>query len=197
MPPFPILPFLGFCLVASATPGPNNMINLTQGLRVGMRRALPFALGAALGVGVMLALAQIGLGAVFAQLPALRLAMRALTTLFLLYLAWKIATAGPIDAAGTERLVGFGGGFAFQWVNPKTWAAVLAMATIYLPARPDAGSAVLAGTLFAAVGLTTQPLWIGFGRLLRRHLAVPARAHAFNIVAAVLLLASTLPVILG
>jgi len=75
-----LAPFALFCLIATATPGPNNMINLSQGLRVGFWRALPFALGTGFGVGLLLLAVAMGLGAAAAALPTVNLVMRVATT---------------------------------------------------------------------------------------------------------------------
>ncbi len=198
---FAILPLFLFCLIVTGTPGPNNMINLAQGVRVGFCRALPFAVGTGLGLASMLTLAGVGLGAVFISVPWLLWAMKSLTLAFLLYLAFRLVTAGPIGEVGTGKTagdrIGFLGGVLFQWINPKSWFAILSIATTYLPAEPTLGSALAAGLIFALASQLTQPVWIAFGSVLRRFLADPARARVFNVVMAALLLASTLPVLLG
>ena len=74
-----IAPFTLFCLIATATPGPNNMINLAQGMRLGFWRALPFAVGTGLGVGSLLFAVAMGLGAATSASPVVNLIMRAAT----------------------------------------------------------------------------------------------------------------------
>lgn len=191
-----ILPFTVFCLIATGTPGPNNMINLAQGVRQGFWRALPFALGTGLGVASLLIAMAMGLGAAMWALPWLVQVLRAVTLAFLLYLAWRIATAGPIGEHGDVSGLGFLSGIGFQWVNPKTWASAMTMATTYLPPRPSLGDALLAGAIFCVVAWLTQPVWIAFGTALRRLLSNARRATVINIAMAVLLLASTVPMLL-
>lgn len=191
-----ILPFVLFCLIATGTPGPNNMINLAQGVRQGFLRSLPFALGTGLGVASLLIAVALGLGAAFQALPWLNVVMRGATVLFLLFLAWKIAISGPVGDRGEVANLGFASGIGFQWVNPKTWASAMTMVTTYLPPHPSAGDAVLAGAIFCVVAWLVQPVWIGFGTALRRLLGDARRAMVVNVGMAVLLLASTLPVLL-
>jgi len=196
MDQFALIPFAVFCAVASGTPGPNNTINLAQGVRLGFRGAMPFAIGAGLGVGSLLIAVSLGLGAAFRVLPWLHTAMTVLATLFLLYLAWRIATAGPLQADGDVKRVGLLGGFGFQWVNPKTWAATTTMATTYLPPDPPPETVALAGVMFCVIGWITQPIWIGFGTALRTFLRDARRAAVFNAAMAALLLLATLPILL-
>ena len=197
MPEFSVLPFALFCLVATGTPGPNNMINLAQGVRLGFWPALPFALGTGFGIASLLIAVALGLGSVFQLFPWLHLLMKGATILFLLYLAWKIATAGPLNSNGDLRRIGFFGGMTFQWINPKTWAASMTMATTFLPPDPSPSHAFLAGLIFCLVSWGTQPMWIMFGNRVRNFLAAPRHAHLFNAAMAALLLAVTLPILLG
>ena len=171
------------------------MINLSQGVRLGFWRALPFAVGTGFGIASVLVVSALGLGAAIEALPWLRRAMLVATLGFLLYLAWKIATAGPLTARAGETRLGFLAGVGFQWINPKTWAVSMTMAATYLPADPEPAVAFLAGAIFCAVAWTTQPVWIGFGEALRQFLADPLRARVFNAVMAALLLAATLPIL--
>ncbi|MFZ2102915.1 MAG: LysE family translocator [Oricola sp.] len=190
--------YTAFCLIMAATPGPNNMMVLTSGVRFGRRRSLPLAFGIAAGMAVMFAATGLGLGAIFAALPALAIALRVLSAAFLLWLAWKIATAGPLKREHDDLdILGFGTGVAFQWINPKAWAAALSAAATYLPegtgsAIVGAGAAIMAGA-----ALVSTTLWIVFGVWLSRFLHAPRRAHVFNIAMAALLLASTLPILFG
>lgn len=196
-PGFALPPFAMFCLVATGTPGPNNMINLAQGVRLGFWRALPFAIGTGVGIASLLVGVALGLGAVMAAAPVVEIGMRAATVVFLLYLAWKMATAGPLQAQDDGRRLGFLAGVGFQWINPKTWATTMTMAATFLPPTPSIETALTAGALFCAIGWTTQPLWIGFGATLRGLLAAPGPARLFNGAMAALLLATTLPLLLA
>jgi threonine/homoserine/homoserine lactone efflux protein len=172
------------------------MINLAQGVRLGFWRALPFALGTGLGIGSLLIAVALGLGAAFRAIPWLNLAMRGAALLFLLYLAWKIATSGPLkDDASADRL-GFFSGAGFQWVNPKTWASSITMASTYLASNAPVRDIVFMGLIFCAIGWLAQPIWIGFGTALRRFLSNPRYALAVNLGMGILLLASTLPSLL-
>jgi len=192
-----LAPFMLFCLIATATPGPNNMINLAQGMQLGFWRAMPFAIGTGLGVGSLLFAVAIGLGAATSASPVINMIMRAVTGLYLLYLAWKIATSRGISDNTAGIGLGFWSGIGFQWINPKSWASAMAMATTYLPANPSHQGALAAAGVFCAIAWLTQPAWIGFGGALRRLLSDPRQATQINIGLAVLLLASTLPFLLS
>jgi threonine/homoserine/homoserine lactone efflux protein len=196
MPEFSLLSFSLFCAVLNVTPGPNNMINLAQGVRLGFWRALPFALGTGLGIGSLLIAVALGLGAAFRTQPWLNLAMRAVALLFLLYLSWKIATSGPLKKGANVDRLGFLSGVGFQWVNPKAWAASMTLVSTYLPSDAPVRDILFMGLIFCVIGLIAQPIWIGFGTALGRVLSHPRYALTFNVGMGMLLLASTLPSLL-
>jgi len=190
--------YSAFCLIMATTPGPNNMMVLASGARFGTRRTLPLILGITAGMAVLFGATGSGLGAAFAALPALAVALRLLSAAFLLWLAWKIATAGPLKRDHDDlQVLGFPTGVVFQWINPKSWAAAMTAASTYLPA--DAGAATIGAgaAIIALAALFATTLWLTFGLLISRFLTEPRRAHAFNIVMALLLLTSTLPILFG
>ncbi len=92
-----------FCFVSGVTPGPNNLMLMTSGVNFGFRRTLPHLLGVVLGFCLMVALVGLGLDAIFARFPALLPAMRYLGAAYMLWLAGKIAFAGPAPEGESRR----------------------------------------------------------------------------------------------
>ena len=90
------LAMASFCFITGVTPGPNNLMLMTSGVNFGLRRTLPHLTGVVVGFSVMVALVGLGLVAIFARAPALLPTMRYLGAAYMLWLAWKIATSGPV-----------------------------------------------------------------------------------------------------
>ncbi len=190
-----LLAFVGFAFASSITPGPNNAMLLASGVNHGFRRTVPHIAGISLGCVVMMVLVGLGLGQVFAAAPVLHDVLRAVGGAYLLWLAWKIATSGTLAARPGGRPFTFWQAAAFQWVNPKAWIMVVGAATAYAP-RQDFGRNVV--VLAVVLGLVTVPsicVWAGFGTALRPLLSHPARARAFNVAMALLLVLSLLPML--
>ena len=184
----------GFSLVTSATPGPNNMMLMASGANFGLRRTVPHMLGVSLGFGAMVAILGLGLDRIVRDNPALAGAMKWASLAYVLWLAWKIATAAPpsqADAAG--RPLGFWGAAAFQWVNPKAWAMALGALSAY---AAGAGGPLVVAVVFAVVNLPVVAAWAAAGHGMRGLLAHPARLRVFNAVMAAFLVLSMLPVVL-
>ncbi|MEO1909079.1 MAG: LysE family translocator, partial [Paracoccus sp. (in: a-proteobacteria)] len=127
---------LGFAFVATVTPGPNNLMLMASGANFGFRRTLPHMLGIVGGVSVMAFLVGAGLMALFDILPALNLVLKVVSVSYLLWLAFKIATAAPVEERDADsRPMTFLQAATFQWVNPKAWAMCLSAITLYAPDR--------------------------------------------------------------
>jgi threonine/homoserine/homoserine lactone efflux protein len=184
-----------FAFVTSITPGPNNLMLMASGANFGFRRTLPHMLGVGIGFTLMVALVGVGLVQVFDAVPASYAVLKAVSVVYMMYLAWKIANAAPPDAgaaAGTPLT--FLQAALFQWVNPKAWAMALTATAVYAPSRSLAAVAVVALT-FGAVNLPSVGSWVALGQQLRRLLTSRARLRAFNVAMALLLVASLYPVL--
>jgi threonine/homoserine/homoserine lactone efflux protein len=197
-----------FAVVTSITPGPNNALLFASGVNHGIRRTVPHLLGVTLGFAFMQLALALGVGFVFDALPGLSPTLRALGAAYLLYLAWRIATAAPppglaqdsrpiaSDApatARTARPMTFLEASAFQWVNPKAVMMCVTAATAYaLPDRPVASAFLVTGVFFFA-GMPCVALWALLGSALRGFLQDRRRLRAFNVAMALLLVASMAP----
>ena len=87
------LSMLGFLWVAAITPGPNNMLLTTSGANFGFFRSLWLMVGIMLGMQSILLLVAFGVGGLITVYPALHLFLKIAGSLYLLWLAWKIATS--------------------------------------------------------------------------------------------------------
>lgn len=189
--------FVLFAFVSSITPGPNNTMLLASGVNFGVRRSIPHALGISVGFMVMVLAVGLGLGEVFKAWPALYTVLRYTGAAYLLYLAWKIATSGPVGTASSSarKPLGFWGAAAFQWVNPKAWVmAVTAMALYTDPDRPLMTLATVT-LAFALVNLPCVSSWAAFGMALRNFLSEPSRLKWFNICMGIALAATLWPML--
>ncbi len=183
-----------FAFVTSITPGPNNLMLMASGANFGFRRTIPHMLGVGLGFVFMVVLVGVGLVQVFDAWPVSYTALKVVSVAYLLYLAWKIATAAPPhEAAEAGTPMTFIQAALFQWVNPKAWAMALTAVTVYAPSQGLAAIALVA-VVFGTINLPSVGSWTILGQQMRRFLTNPARLRAFNVTMAVLLLASLFPV---
>ena len=193
-----LLALVAFAFVSSITPGPNNLMLMASGTNFGFARTVPHMLGVGIGFMLMVLLVGAGLGGVFELVPGAMLVLKVASTIYLLYLAWRIATAAPLrtaDGEGGARPFTFLQAAAFQWVNPKAWTMALTAAAVYLP-RDDRWLAVLVVALvFGVVNIPSVTVWVAAGVQLRRLFHRPQAYRTFNVAAALLLVVSLYPVL--
>jgi threonine/homoserine/homoserine lactone efflux protein len=194
-----LLALFAFALVSSVTPGPNNLMLMASGTNFGLVRTWPHLLGVTLGFTVMTLLVCLGLGAAFAAVPGAMLALKITSALYLLYLAWRIATAPPpsLDRGESDgKPLTFLQAAAFQWVNPKGWTMAMTAAAVYISADDRVVGSAIVTLVFLVVGVPTSLVWAVAGVQMRRLLHRPKAYRAFNVVAALLLVASLYPVVI-
>lgn len=128
-----LLPFLLFAFVASITPGPTNILVLSNSARYGFRAALPIVFGACVSAALIVLLVGSGLGQTLNFYPNVQLAMQWIGVLWLSYMAWKLfnAPVGAIEPRMSHRRMGVWGGAALQWINPKTWIMALTVVSVF------------------------------------------------------------------
>jgi len=185
-----------FVTAAIFTPGPNNMMLLASGANFGVRRTLPHMAGITLGHTAMVVILGLGLAGLLQGLPGVLTALKYACLAYLLHLAWRIANAAPPKGAeeSAGRPMTFLEAALFQWVNPKAWAVAMTAVTAYVPG--EGLPAILVVTaVFLTVSVPSVALWAGLGTGVRRWLEAPGRLRIFNRTMALLLVASTLPVL--
>lgn len=197
MTPEQAVAFLLFAVAAAGTPGPSNLLLTATGANLGVRRGLPCLFGVTIGMGVMMFIVAFGLGSVVLANRSVLRALNWVGAAFLLWLAWKIATAGRRDA--TEgRPVGFIGAATFQWINPKSWLVSASAAGTYLNAESGSAlaQAMAFGALFVLASLPCCFVWLAFGAAAQRVLRTEGARLAFNIAMGVLLAGSVVLILL-
>jgi threonine/homoserine/homoserine lactone efflux protein len=190
-----ILPLLLFVAVATVTPGGATMLATASGVRFGFARSVPLIFGIAIGLALLAAVAALGLGNLLLAMPALQMAVKALGSAYLLWLAWNIARSGPpTEGNGPAQPVTLMKGLLLLWLNPKSWAMTVgAAASFALLASSPSRLALLLGTAFGIAACASLALWCALGLLLARHFRTPRHWRILNLAMGVLLAASIIP----
>ncbi len=179
-----------FATAMAFTPGPNTTLSAALGANHGLRRAMPFVLSVPLGWGLLLVGISLGLGALLQAQPLLRGAVKWSGLAYMLWLAWKLAQAGPLASAQVPQFqVGFGKGVLLQFVNIKAWLNALLISAGWVTVVPGALLERLAVVLplMMAYGFASNFTYAWAGAALRGWLAQGQRLRAFNRVLAAVL----------
>ena len=183
-----------FAFASSITPGPNNTMLMASGANFGLRASLPHMWGVTIGFIGLIALCGLGLAGVFAAFPLLHQVLKWGGAAYLLWLAFKIATAKGIGTKATGgRPMRFSGAVAFQFVNPKGWVMALGTVSTYVPGRAFLANLMVALLVFTVTDAFTVFAWTAFGMGIRRILNRPLMLRVFNIGMGLLLVVSLYP----
>ena len=191
-----LIAFVVFAAVMFFTPGPNNVMLLSSGLTHGFRRTLPHMAGITFGFAFMVAAVGLGLGTVFIAYPVLQTILKYAGAAYLIYLAAAIAISGAAPSGQGNRRgpMTFWGAAVFQWINAKGWVMVIGTITAYAAIAAYPWNIAIQVGLSLLLGILSCTAWALFGTALRPVLTSRLAVRAFNIIMAVLLLASLYPV---
>jgi threonine/homoserine/homoserine lactone efflux protein len=184
-----------FAFVSSVTPGPNNILLWASGAEFGLRRTVPHIVGTALGIGSMALAVAAGLGVLITTVPQIAIAMKIVGSVYLLYLAWRVAGARALERGDLARPLCILQAAAFQAINPKAWIFALGAITTFRPtALPSAAGSVLVAVTMMAVIVPTAALWAAGGGAISRYLVGDGRQRIVSLVLAALLVATIVAV---
>lgn len=193
-----LVSLLAFTAVTTFTPGPNVLLVTASGANFGFRRTVPHMLGIIVGFPVMTVAIGFGLGQLFKTEPMLQVILKYVATAYLLYLAYRIATAHRSDdVAARARPMTFLEAIAFQWVNPKAWMMAVGAIGAYTTVGGNAtAETLLIALVFGAMSVPGVSVWALFGTAIGRFLRSHKAMRIFNLTMAGLLVASLVPVFL-
>lgn len=178
--------FFTYAVVTAVTPGPNNIMSMSNGSRRGFWGALPFNLGILAGFSAVMILCTAFCALLSAWIPKIKMPMLTAGACYMLYLAWETFHAsGAIEEDHSRD--GFLSGLFLQFVNPKIYIyCIMSMEAYILPfysgqVLPLLGFALL----LAFIGFLFTLLWSAFGSMFKWLFS--SRARLVNTVMAALL----------
>ena len=174
------------------SPGPATLSTAAVGASFGARRGLPYLFGIIAGTAVVLGLIATGVTAAVLAVPALKTTITLLAAAYILWLAWRIATAPPLARDGADaRAPAFPGGFPLAVANPKAFAAIGAIYAGHavVPGDLATDAAVKIAALVPVIVLVNA-VWLVFGTLVAKSLHDPKKSRIANVTFAALLVAS-------
>ncbi|POH27943.1 MULTISPECIES: LysE family transporter [Sinorhizobium] len=181
------------------SPGPATLSLAGMAAAHGVVRSFRYAAGINTGTIAVVLLIATGTTAIVLGLPGMKTATMVLAGLYMLYLAWRIATAPPVGSGEQgSRLPSFLGGFALAIANPKAYAAIGSLYVGSLvEAQQGAYTTAAKVLVLAIVAVTVNTTWLAFGAAIAAVLRDPRKARIANIVFALLLLLSLAPLLLS
>ncbi|HEY3366970.1 MAG TPA: LysE family transporter [Symbiobacteriaceae bacterium] len=173
--------------MTSFTPGPNNIMSMTNANRFGLRKTMKFNVGVAAGFFLIMLLCTYLSLVLSGMLPRFRLVMSVVGAGYMLYLAAKVVWS--TDAARADRdeaLNSFWAGLGLQFLNPKAiMYGITVAANFVLPYSHSQALLLLMAVLLAFVALASTTSWSLFGVIFQRLLT--SHRRPFNVAMGLLL----------
>ena len=187
-----ITAFILFALVASITPGPTNILILSNSSSYGFQKTFPLIIGASSGAALIVLLAGVGLGSTVLQYPLVKDLMAWGGALWLTALGWKIFNLRAITETNqrSSQLAGWKVGAGMQAVNPKTWMMALAVSSVFTSAAGSSSQVIWYALIFFLIAMPCLICWAALGIGSNRLLKSDMQKELMNKALAVLLLVS-------
>ncbi len=185
-----------FSFATSFTPGPNNIMLLSSGLTFGYKKTIQLILGIVIGFPLMTIFVGLGLGEFFKLYPFVFKILKIMGISYLLWLAWHIAKSTPKFKKNNEnsKPLKFIPMLLFQWINPKNWIKIITAMSVYVTSVEHATTQIIIITsIFFLTALISTNAWAIGGLVLKKFIKSDVGIKRFNVIMAILLVASIVP----
>lgn len=169
---FHLSDFLIYCFITAYTPGANNLLSMSNAIRLGFRRSFRFNLGILTGFSIVMTVCTIFSTTLFTLLPKVKLIMQILGAAYMLYLAWKVWKSSVDPSVDSGKAASFLSGMVLQFANPKIYIYAITAMTLYiLPVYHSIGAIIGFTILLALIGASGSFVWALFGSAFCKYLS--------------------------
>ena len=182
-----------FYFVMFITPGPNNIMLTTSGIKYGFKKTIPHILGIPLGHFFQIFLVSLGLGTLFQTYPLIQQTLKIAGCLYLFFLAYKMFGSLNIkkNTKETGRPLKFYEASLFQILNPKAWVVAITAVSIFFPKDENFITGIFyLASIAPIVCLPSISIWALFGSGIRSFVSNPKVKQIIETIMALLLLAT-------
>ena len=171
------------------SPGPATVSLAATASVFGIRRSLWYLAGINLGTAAVLLMIATGITGILFAVPGVLPVLTVAALCYILYLAYKIATAPILSQdAADQSAPSMKGGLLLAIANPKAFAAIGAVyaSVVIVPDSPGMDAAAKLAALFGVIVIVNTS-WLVLGAFLARLLRHPRSGRAINVLFALLL----------
>jgi threonine/homoserine/homoserine lactone efflux protein len=190
-------PLVLAALAIMGSPGPATISLTACGSAYGIARSSRYLAGIVLGTIVVLVAVATGVTAVLLTAPAVRPALLVISALYILRLAYLVATAPPPERLAAGRPPTLAGGLLLGVANPKAWVAIAAVVAGAHVSRGPVTDGVVKVAVLVALIVVINVSWLAAGAVCAPALQDPRRARAINVGLAILLVGAMAAALLG
>jgi len=183
-----LLLLLGISLSLGFSPGPNNAVASYSAFNFGFKKTIPLIMGVGLGYTTLVILINFVLISIFKTYPIIQEIIRILGTVFLVYLAYKIATSNTSNNEKKTNPVTFYDTFVFQFINPKGVMAATTLISKFVDQDNYISTSVMVIIVCSLTAFSSITAWTLLGKFLRKFATNNSFIKRFNYVMSMLIL---------
>jgi threonine/homoserine/homoserine lactone efflux protein len=179
------------------SPGPATISLVAAVSAYGMRRSLAYLFGIIVGTALVLVAVATGITAALLAVPGIGSVLIAISAVYIVWLAYRIATAPPLSAqSASVKAPSLPGGTLLGVANPKAWVAIAAVFASTRLADSAALDAAAKTVVLSGMIVVIMTAWLIAAAPLAPLLRDPLRARIINTgLAAALLVSSAVAVL--
>lgn len=160
--------FLSYVFITAFTPGPNNIMSMSNASRLGFKKAFPFNLGILSGFSILMPACTLFCNTLSTLIPKIKTPMLIVGALYILWLAWSTFTSSSVIEENHSHS-GFFSGAILQLINPKLYLyCIISMEAYILPYYQGQWGALLFFTsLLGITAFLSTVCWALFGSVFK------------------------------
>ncbi|MFX3632221.1 MAG: LysE family translocator [Candidatus Pristimantibacillus sp.] len=165
-----ITSFFIYCMLATVTPGPTNIVILSTVHNFGIKKAMKYTYGATIAFGLLLVISAILNTMLITILPKIIIVMQIIGSMYMFYLAYQIYKM-DISKPTVNQTATFMSGFLMQFLNPKVILFAMTVIPSYVMPHYIAMSAVTVSIIaITLIGFLAFITWVLFGTIFKEFL---------------------------
>lgn len=188
--------FLSYVIITTFTPGPNNIMSMSNASKYGFKKSLPFNFGVFFGFFTILILSSFFSSKLFEIIPSIRPFMTYIGVAYILWLAWKIFKSKPSNSDTNDKSTNkFSMGVILQFVNVKgILYGITISSNFIIPYYNSMLVFVLFSVSLAFIAFISTCSWSLFGSILNKFFE--NHSKAVNTIMALLLVYTAISLLL-
>ncbi len=167
---FNLTAFIGYMIAVTFTPGPNNILVMTNAGTYGFKKTFNYMMGGAIGVFIIIAASTYFNVVLFNAIPTVKPLMGIVGAAYMTYLAFKIIKSKPPEAGDSGDPLRFHYGFIMQFLNPKLLIFAVTATSNFVVPYFDSSYYVLFTLLITTIFILSWVTWALFGSFFKQFL---------------------------
>lgn len=181
-----ITAFISYVIITTFTPGPNNIMAMSNAGKYGFKKSIRFNLGVFFGFFIIMLLSSFLSVKLYSLIPAIKPFMTFFGSIYILWLAWKIYKSSAHDSEVLNYTSTITTGLLLQFINIKGIIySITTVSTFIAPYYKSTFAFLAFSSSLSFVCFLSTCSWSLFGTIFQKFLI--KNEKAVNIIMALLL----------